>query len=50
MLFLLVFVHDSQLRTHGHGQQCGDWVGEGGIREVKGNGKKYNKNNLKKIS
>ena len=26
-------------RTHGHGQQCGDCWGVGGIREVNGNGK-----------
>ena len=29
-------------RTHGHGQQCGDCRGEGGVRGLKGNGKKYN--------
>ena len=27
-------------RTHGHGQQCGDCWGEGGIRVLKGNEKK----------
>ena len=26
-------------RTHGHGQQCGDYWGVGGIRGVNGNGK-----------
>ena len=30
-------------RTHGHGQQCGDCWGKGGIRGLKGNGIKYNK-------
>ena len=30
-------------RTHGHGQQCGDCQGEGDIRGLNGNGKKYNK-------
>ena len=24
-------------RTHGHGQQCGDYLGEGHIRGLKGN-------------
>ena len=27
-------------RTHGHGQQCGECGGEGGIRGLNGNGKK----------
>ena len=27
-------------RTHGHGQQCKDSWGEGGIRGLNGNGKK----------
>ena len=27
-------------RTHGHGQQCGDCRGQGGIWVVNGNGKK----------
>ena len=31
-------------RTQGHGQQCGDYVWVEGIRELNGNGKKYNKN------
>ena len=26
-------------RTQGHGQQCGDCWGEGGIRRLNGNGK-----------
>ena len=26
-------------RTHGHGQQCGDCWGQGGIRGLNGNGK-----------
>ena len=26
-------------RTHGHGQQCGDYGGEGAIRRLNGNGK-----------
>ena len=30
-------------RTHGHGQQCSDCWGEGDIRGLNGNGKKYNK-------
>ena len=30
-------------RTHGHGQQCGDYWGEEEIRGLNGNGKKYNK-------
>ena len=30
-------------RTHGHGQQSGDCQGEGDIRGLNGNGKKYNK-------
>ena len=30
-------------RAHGHGQQCGDYLGAGGIRGLKCNGKKYNK-------
>ena len=30
-------------RTHAHGQQCGDCWWEGSIRELKGNGKRYNK-------
>ena len=30
-------------RTHGHGQQCGDCWGEGVIRILNGNEKKYNK-------
>ena len=25
--------------THGHGQQCGDYGGEGAIRRLNGNGK-----------
>ena len=28
-------------RTCGHRQQCGDCWGEGGIRRLNGNGKKY---------
>ena len=27
-------------RTHGHGQQCGDYWGEGFIRGLNGNGEK----------
>ena len=30
-------------RTHGHGHQCGDSCGEGDIRGLNGNGKKYNR-------
>ena len=30
-------------RTHRHGQQCGNCRGQGSIRELNGNGKKYNK-------
>ena len=30
-------------RIHGHGPQCGDCWGEGGMRGLNGNGKKYNK-------
>ena len=33
-------------KTHGHGQWCGDfwWEGrEGSMRELNGNGKKYNR-------
>ena len=26
-------------RTHGHGQQCGDCLGGGGVRGLNGNGK-----------
>ena len=26
-------------RTHGHGQQCGDCLGDKGIRRLNGNGK-----------
>lgn len=31
------------IRTRGHRQQCGYCWGEEGIRELNGNGKKYNK-------
>ena len=34
--------------THGHGQLCGDCWGEGGIRELNGNGKNTIKVKLKK--
>ena len=34
-------------RTHGHGQQCGDCWGEGGIRGLNGNGKNIIKIKLK---
>ena len=37
-------------RTHGHGHQCGDWCGEGGIRGLNGNGKNTGKIKLKYIS
>ena len=30
-------------RTHGYGQQCGDFRVEGSIRGLSGNGRKYNK-------
>ena len=30
-------------RTHGHEQECSDCCGERGIRDLNGNGKKYNK-------
>ena len=30
-------------KGHGHGQQCGDYWREGGIKRLNGNGKKYNK-------
>ena len=30
-------------RTHEHGPQCGDYWGQGSIRELNRNGKKYNK-------
>ena len=30
-------------RAHGHRQQCDDFGGEGSIRELNGNGKKFNK-------
>ena len=30
-------------QTHGHGQQCGDFWGMGGIRGLNGKGKTYNK-------
>ena len=30
-------------RTHGHGQQSGEYWGEEGKRGLSGNGKKYNK-------
>ena len=26
-------------KTHGYGQKCGDFLGEGSIRELNGNGK-----------
>ena len=35
-------------RTHGHGQQCGDCWGEGGMRELNDNGKNTIKIKLKK--
>ena len=34
-------------RTHGHGQQCGDCRGQGSVRGVNANGKKYNKKKRK---
>ena len=36
-------------RTHGHGQQCGDCEGEGGIRKINGNGKNTTKNNFLEV-
>ena len=30
-------------RTHGHARQCGDFLGEGSIRGLKGNTVKHNK-------
>ena len=34
-------IEQERKRFHGHGQQCGDFWGEGGISGLKGN-KKYN--------
>ena len=36
-------------RTHGHGHQCGDCWGKGGIRGLNGNGKKNNKDCIFKV-
>ena len=38
-------IEQKEKRTHGHGQQCADCrgCGEGTIRGVNGNEKKYNK-------
>ena len=35
--------------THAHGQQCGNCIGEGGIKGVNGKGKKYNEKDTVKI-
>ena len=32
-------IEQKRKRTHGHGQQGGDCWGEGGLRELNGNGK-----------
>ena len=37
------FKKKNRKRIHGHGQQDGDCRGEGGIRGISSNGKKYNK-------
>ena len=37
-------------RTHGHGEQCGDCWGEGGIRGLNGNGKNIIKINFLKAN
>ena len=41
-------IEPKRKRTRGHGQQCGDCWGEGSIRGLNGNGKKYNE--LEKIN
>ena len=40
-------IEQKEKRTHGHGQQCGDSWGEGGIRELNDNSNKYNKDLIK---
>ena len=36
-------IEKKEKRTHGHGKQCGDCWGEGGIKALNDNGKKYDK-------
>ena len=44
--FKSCYVEQKGKKTHGHGQQCGDCGGEGGIRKFNSNGKK---NTTKKV-
>ena len=43
-------IEQRRKRTHGHGQQCGDCWGQGGIRGLNGNGKNTIKITFKKTS
>ena len=36
-------IEQKRKKTHGHGQQCGNCQGEGSIKGLNGNGKKYKK-------
>ena len=42
-------MNKKEKKTQGHRQQCGEYSGEGHIRGLSGNGKKYNKNFEKKM-
>ena len=43
-------IEQKRKRTHGHGEQCGDCWGEGGIRGLNGNGKNIIKINFLKAN